>query len=173
MASSIFEREVESTLGICENCYERTHEIESDWWPNQDDLIKRGHDWDFYDMKGSEREEKFAHLRFHKVKENTEKAYTPFEPSGKSKGRNVCEDCGIIDSGVKFRPLDKGEAISYTQNISERLKEAGISFDEDVLFDCVRGLKKKPFHQNQDEDIFEAAVKVAVRYGAYNDTTTK
>lgn len=173
--SSVFGQVVEDDPGVCDNCFRRTHQVEENWHPSQGDLLKKGYDASYYEMPAEQRERKFTYRRFHPIEENVEKAYAPRreKPHGSPKGRNICKECGIIDSGQKFRPISKDEAIQYTQHLTARLEETPLSFDEDVLFRCVRHLKSRPDHQSADDAIFEAAVRIAIKYGDPDDDSTQ
>lgn len=165
---TVFQEVVEEDPGVCENCFRRTHQVEEDWAPNQERLVTRGYDGHFHSMDASDRQEKFSDKRFSPIDENVEKVYPERrEAKGAPKGRNVCERCGILDSS-KIRPVSKSDAIQFTLNLIDRLEEAEESFDEDVLFTCVKRLKERPDHQALDDDIFAASVKVAIRYGDNN-----
>lgn len=73
-----------------------------------------------------------------------------------------CSECGsIYGDGFRWTPT-YDELIEYTCRISKFLKDGGISFDEDILFDCVKHQKTKPEMQNCDDRILETAIEYAI-----------
>lgn len=157
---SIFDDSILDEPGICKNCFRRTHDVEEMQYPNQ--VENRPITGDV-----------LRYERFFKRPQDTVKLYPPdMDLISRSNpgGKNVCE-CGNISSRAKLRPLSKGDAISYTKHIAERLEEQSIIYDEDVLFDVVREEKSKADRQHEDDEIFKEAVSKAVSHAHAKEAT--
>lgn len=141
-----FERFVENKMGVCSNCFTRTHDIERDWYP--------------HNLRSGVRE-MLQREKFDPRYEEVQKVFPPEKSADYPPSRNICE-CGVLIPFDKVRPLKKQELLDYTHNVVDRLEESDVDFNEVVLFDEVRQLKEDPECEKTDDDILEHAVHQAI-----------
>lgn len=149
---SIFGEVIEGASGVCQNCYRRTHDVETDWWP-------QNRPWEPIVLDSLKDERWFSE------KEYTQRTPNVFRPAAHFPAMKRACKCGMIDTYSRERPLKKQNTIDYTHHIAERLEEKDIPFNKDILFDKVREMKENPDEQYSDERIFEEAVEEAVNIG--------
>lgn len=149
---NIFDEVIEGASGVCQNCYQRTHEVDTDWWPHTrawEPIVKSA----------------LTDERWFGVKQHTERVPNAFRPAGSFPAMKRACECGMMDTYSRQRPLSKANTIRYTHHIVERLEERDIPFDEDILFDKVREMKEDGDNQYSDEDIYREAVDAACDIG--------
>lgn len=143
---STFYQKIEHNPDICSNCYRRLKYR----FENQRELL-------------SDELEYEHHVGFGYVgdKQNTGR------PSIK---RSYCS-CGVIDQGVKFRPLNEKDIMDVAKRVESHLDDENIEFDTDLFYDAVKDGRGNPEWQFNEEVLIEGAVEKAVEAERSDDGT--
>lgn len=124
---SLFDHKITGDWTICNNCFTRTHIVHAEYEPDELPQSLRG-------VVTSD-------------VERTTDAVTDYHPSMVAADcqRTGCGKCGSSDRRMTLkRPVSKGMALSFAQNLTERVEEhPGLSIeDEHILVDEVQRLKE-------------------------------
>lgn len=82
-----------------------------------------------------------------------------------SRARTTCSTCARVGCWADEETLSKIEAVRLTTPLAERLRDAGVAFDEQALRRAVRLFKEIDDVQGYDTEIFRRSTKLAVLRG--------
>lgn len=138
---SLFNHHIENSFEICRNCFARTHIVHETFAPQ--DLPKS--------LRGVVK----ADI------ERTTDAMTDYHPSLPAANcrRTMCGSCGSDRNLVLKRPVKTSTALSYAQNLTERVyesKELSLD-DDDSLIEEVERLKTEGNHNRDNNYLFSKA----------------
>ena len=144
---SLFDHKITGDSGICNNCFTRTHITHAEYDPA--------------DLPKSLRGVVTADI------ERTTDAMTDYHPSlvAADCQRTGCRECGSSDRRMTLkRPVSKGMALSFAQNLTERIEEhPGLSIeDSETLVDEVVRLKEDGTFERSNNYLYGQAFNSVV-----------
>lgn len=92
----------------------------------------------------------------------TAKLEIPLEHKRANPPEKIVCRCGAIDRDGTRPPLATQEAVEHGIRISNRLREAGVAHDRELLKRKLCEWKREPTLASKDDDLFQHAVRMAV-----------
>ncbi len=183
-ANAIFQEVIQQDRGICGNCFRRTHghyernyKLETVQQEDDDGKLR----WTKVPVKVSGVEITWPNGETETVGGVEDDVYkhpdntTKVPEKGALRGlRTVCE-CGFrwapeheIEEW-KERPLAKKKFFEYADNLVERCNEAGVTIDEDALYEYLDAKKSDPNEQFADDRLYAHAIHHASTVSAVKE----
>lgn len=144
---SLFDREITQDWSVCNNCFARTHIVHAEYDPAE--------------LPQSLRRVVTSDI------ERTTSATTDYLPNlvAADCRRTMCGECGSDRRTILKRPVSEGMALSFAQNLTERVIEnPELSIEDDGdLVDEVERLKAKREYQRDNNYLYDRAFNNVVR----------
>jgi hypothetical protein len=132
--------------GVCDNCFNRTHYVEKEWWPEWVRLALTKH---------------LQNEKYYPEPTSIEKVYPKSKDNQYPSSRNICE-CGVLLPFMKVRPLSRSELERNIDNLCELMDDEEYSHNKRLLIREAHKKKSQPEYQSRDEAIFIDALREVV-----------
>lgn len=166
-SDTIFSDLIQGDPDICDNCFRRTRDRYERNYRVEPYFDEEEGEWDVHaiDVQAIELDDGTLIGGYDdNVFRRSEETERIPERGGYRGMVTICE-CGFrwvpehIMEEWKNRPLDKSTFFEYLERLCERLREAGVDFDDALLYDIADDLKSDPDEQFADDRIYSEAIE--------------